>query len=305
MDRRRFVPSADGLEGRALLSLLGGSAPSSSSSAALGQIPENFEQKIQRIENLPFFVDHIQPGRFIPPEAMKDIQANLLKLAGTLHAPPSMFVNGFNENLRHAMPYSTLSPDTARILNHSFSVVLTQAGADPGVVEALAGDMNVFALAASRSVNPSFLARNDYALVLQTALAVGRPIPTPTTPTLSVDSGQAVKGAPAGYTHQQNPTLVGTYPSGATTEGSTTMQVLDESGQVVGSGAVDSAGRYSAKITTALPDGTHAFTVRAVDPFGHLSKPSRPFTLKVISRPDTPTAAAQTLVPPGGPRGLR
>ena len=152
MDRRRFVPSADGLEGRALLSLFGGGQTASAALAtSLQNLPANIPEKMKRIENLPYFIDLFQPGRYIPPQTMANIQADLVEVAANLHLPPSEYIKGFNINLRHTLPHNTLGPDTAKILNHSLSVVLVQAGTDPTIVQSLSNDMNQFALVDSKS----------------------------------------------------------------------------------------------------------------------------------------------------------
>jgi hypothetical protein len=203
------------------------------------------------------------------------------------------------------MPYSTLSPNTARLLNHAFTVVIAQAGMAPGYVQSLSSAMNQLALVDAKSVDQSFLARNDYALVLQTTLAVGRPIETPTRPTISPKSGKAVN-AYQGYTFKPTPMLVGTYTAGASLDGSTVMEIFNGR-NVIAMGAVQSNGRYAAPVATPLANGIYKLEARAIDVLGHISKPSRPFWLRVASRPGTTNPQAQTLTvtaTPGGPLGL-
>ncbi|MFO0908272.1 MAG: Ig-like domain-containing protein [Isosphaeraceae bacterium] len=274
MDRRRFRPSGEGLEDRQLLS---GTTP-------VEGLPQNFQQKELRIQNLPYFLGTIQPGRFLPPDLMTTIQNDLRAIAGTLHAPGTQVVENFNTTLRHALPYDTLSRDTSQLLNHAFTVVLAQAGTDPTRLQSLSASMNQLAQVDVKSINPSQLARNDYALVLQTALAVGRPIPAPAMPVLSPNDGQLVNNNTAGYTFNRTPQLVGSYVSGASTNGFTTIQIVDENARILGEGTVESNGRYSAKIQAPLPDGTYKLYARAIDDLGHTSKPSAPFTLKVATK---------------------
>ena len=77
MDRRRFVPSPEGLENRALLtSGLFGSAPSNGNPSA--DVPATFRIKEQRIERLPHFLELIRSGRYLPPDTIKQLQADLL-----------------------------------------------------------------------------------------------------------------------------------------------------------------------------------------------------------------------------------
>jgi hypothetical protein len=306
MDRRRFVPSADGLEGRALMSLFGGGQTASAALAtSIKNLPANMQEKMKRIENLPYFIDWFQPGRYIPPQTMANIQANLVELAANLHLPPSEYIKGFNINLRHAFPHNTLSPNTAKILNHSLSVVLVQAGTDPTIVQNLSNDMNQFALVDSKSPNSAFLARSDYALIMQTAVAVGLPLQRPSAPTISPMIGKAVKGGVEGYTYRHHPTIVGTYTSGESTDGSTSIAIINNFNQVLGSGVVQSNGRYTVTVPAFLPDGKYKLSTMAIDIYGHVSKMSRPFTLRVASKPGTTTPQAQVLIPPAGPLGLK
>lgn len=283
MDRRRFVPSAVGLEGRALMSLFGGGSSQAALTTSLVNLPENFREKMKRIENLPYFLNSFQPGRYIDPQAMQSIQSSLVQIAGRLHGLPEIYVNGFNSNLRHAFPYNTLSPDTAKILNHSYSVVLVQSGIDPTVLQNLTNDMNTFALVDTKSPNPSYLARNDYGLVEQISLAVGRPIPAPSAPTISPKVGKATNGGREGYTFDHNPLMLGTYASGASTDGATSIQIINNFDQVLATAEVQSDGRYSVVLPT-LPDGIYKLSTRATDAFGLASKQSRAFTLKVATQ---------------------
>ena len=281
MDRRRFVPSAVGLEGRALMSLFGSSSQTALTTS-LQNLPENYREKLKRIENLPYFLNSFQPGRYMDPQAMEGIQASLVQIAGRLHGLPEIYVNGFNSNLRHAFPYNTLSPDTAKILNHSYSVVLVQAGTDPTVLQNLTNDMNTFALVDSKSVNPSYLARNDYGLVEQISLAVGRPIPAPSAPTISPKVGKATDGGKAGYTFDPNPLMVGTYDSGSSTDGATSIDIINNFDQVLATAVVRSDGHYSVVLPTLSP-GIYKLSSRATDIYGLVSKQSRAFTLKVAA----------------------
>jgi hypothetical protein len=307
MDRRRFVPSGDGLERRELLSSVGGTAliPTKGKTTQVDTLPETFKAKEQRILNLPYFLNSFQPGRYLPPDTLKQIQGDLLQVATTLHAAPTSAINNFNLTLRHAMPYSTLSPNTAKLLNRAFTVVIAQSGADPAYVQSLSTAMNQLALVDSKSVDQSYLARNDYALVLQTTLAVGRPIQTPSRSEIAPKDGKSVSPY-QGYTYHNTPALVGTYTVGATTNASTLIKIF-AGNLVIATGAVQSNGRYSAQVVTPLADGTYKLVARAVDEFGHISKPSKPFLLRVATRPGTTTPQAQTLTvtaTPGGPLGL-
>jgi hypothetical protein len=307
-ERRRFVPSTEGLEGRALMaSLFGVSSPATSLTTTIDTLPENFKQKELRIAHLPFFLNTLQPGRFLPATTITSIQADLQSILGRLHAPPTRAADGFNLDLRHMFVQTNLSPDNAKILNHAIGVVLVGAGATPTQVHNIQTDMNQLALVDSKSIDPSRLAANDYGLVLQTALAVGRPILTPTSPTLSLKDGQRNKSNTAGRTHNHLPTLVGTYTEGASTANLTVMRIVELDGTVIGSGAVDKNGKYSVTATVPLADGVYKLSSQALEPAGLVSALSKPFTLRVETPPPRvlPAAAAEALTPPGGPLNLR
>ena len=159
--------------------------------------------------------------------------------------------------------------------------------------------MNQLARVDAASIQPSTLARNDYSLVLQTTLAVGRPMITPTAPTLLAKDGRKIQGGRVGLTHDHTPTMVGTYQAGATKDGSIWIQIVDGSGQILGTAPVSASGSYSIKLTT-VPDGVYLLRARSSDEVGHLSNESNPFTLYVKTAPAKHLAASA----PGGPLAL-
>lgn len=331
MDRRRLTPSLEGLEGRALLSgLFGGSTATSNTTISVQDLPSTYRQKLNRIDHLPFYLNQEDPGRNLPADVVSKLQADITSVVSTLHAPTTQVVDTFNVGLRDLMTSKTLSRQSAYRLNQSFGAVLTRAGATPEQVGNLKDDMNALARLDAASSQPALLAREDYALVLQTTLAVGRPIETPTAPILAATDGLRAKDNASAITRDHNPTLVGTYQPGATKVGYILMQIIDADGRVLGSGVVNASGQYSVKLSTYLPDGTYELRARASDEVGHLSPPSpHAFRLKVLSRPGeaatastttttaastplvsvtttttAPHAAAETLQPPRGPLGL-
>jgi hypothetical protein len=307
MDRRRFVPSTEGLEGRALLTSLFGSASSNTNPA--DEVPMTFALKEARIERLPHFLEQIRPGRFLPPDVTAHLKTDLLAVAGKLHSPGPAVLDGFNSRLRQVEPSSSLSKADAAGLNRSFRVAVTATGATPQQVQNLADDMNALARVDANSPQPVFLATNDYTLVLETVLMVGRPIRRPTVPQLEVNNGDRV-AVNVGVTTKRQPVLVGNYDAFAT------MQVVDASGNVFGgavvkkfgptqvNGVAQATGKYGITIDRPLADGTYTFFVRAIDAEGNMSHLSPQFTLKVISPPRARTAAEQ-LIPPGGPLNLK
>ena len=296
MDRRRFTPSAEGLEGRALLSgLFGGSTlRSASANATLSarELPETYQQRLNRIDHLPYYLRQSEPSRSLPPDTILQLQTDLRTVVAQLHGPTAPVVDTFNSGLRQLLPDKTLSPANAVRVNHSFGAVLEHAGASIGAVAGLQADMNALAKVDVQSNEPSLLARQDYALVLQTALNVGRPIQTPTPAILKTGDGLRAKDNKSGTTHDHNPTMVGTYQAGATKVGYLRIQIIDAHETVLGSGVVDPTGNYSVKLQY-LPDGVYQLRSRGEDEVGHVSAPSpHAFILTVKDRRGTHVTTA-------------
>jgi hypothetical protein len=318
MDRRRFTPSAEGLEGRALLSLFGSKAVTTNTTVSIQDLPKTYREKQLRIAHLPYYLLQEDPRRFLPPDTIQQLQVNMNEIVSELHAPTTPVVDAFNAELRHLLPQNTLSPTNAKLINHAFGSVLERAGATPEEQANLQNDMNSLAKVDALSIQPSTLAREDYALVLQTTLAIGRPMITPTAPTLKASDGVKINGGRIGLTHNHSPTMVGTYQAGATRTGSIWIQIVDQTGQVLGTAPVDAAGQYSIVLNN-LADGTYRLRSRSSDEVGHLSDESNPFTLKVATlvRPRLEAreearaeveaqAQGQVIVtPPAGPLGLK
>ena len=197
MDRRRFVPSAEGLEGRALLasSIFSFSKPNQNPTDS---VPMTFALKEHRIERLPVYMEQIRSGRFLPPATIKKLQADLLAVATETHAPGApasngyQVLNGFNSGLRQVNSHTSLSVEDAAVLKNSFENVLTDAGATPEAIANLKDDMNALTKNDVNSPQPVFLATNDYTIVLQTILGVGRPIRRPDSAQLAAGNGKRV-----------------------------------------------------------------------------------------------------------------
>lgn len=286
MDRRRFVPSGEGLEGRALLSgLFGGKPATTRTTQTLETLPNTFIEKQMRIKNLPFFMREPDPQRFLPPAAIKNLQEDLAAIVGRLHGPTTRVVENFNRGLRHEFPHVSLSPADAKLLNRAFGSVLAAAGATTTQVANLQRDMNQITLATSKSPRPTDLAASDYSLVLQIGLSVGRPIKQPTVPTISKKDGVSLNGGTLAVTRNPAPTLVGVYNVGVKGNKITSMQIINEAGDVLGVGPIAAAtGDYAVKLSPALPNGTYKIQARAIDDQGHMSLPSHAITLKVAHR---------------------
>src|SRR5215831_13563910 len=102
MDRRRYIPAPEGLETRAL------PAPTLNLNTLFGfqvntnlNIPITYEQKSLRIQRLPYYLEKIRPGRFLPRPEMEQIQVALNGLMDQIQKPPASALDNFNYQLRH------------------------------------------------------------------------------------------------------------------------------------------------------------------------------------------------------------
>lgn len=287
--RRRFVPSPEGLEGRTLLNVFGERGRRNPAPT----VSPTVQQRTQRIDRLPFFLQRIEPRRTLPDEVIERLQSDLREIAGRLQNAAEPVVRAFNLELRRVGANATLSPGDAQALNQAFGRVLESAGATPQAISALQTDLNDLARADSNDISPVALATNDYALILQTALGIGRPIRRPAAPRLASNDNSGSKDDQ--ITSVRQPQLLGASDPGAV------IQILDESGGVIGSGTVGTTGRYSASLTTPLSDGTHTLRAQATVA-DRVSEPSAPLTLIINAR--TPRNATLGTVP-GGPLAAR
>jgi len=129
-----------------------------------------------RIERLPFFLQSLDPNRILPETTISSIQTDLGLLTGTLNRRPFDQLRAFNTFLRQTLRFETLSPEAARTMNVAFGRVLDAAGADPDLTQRLQTHLDDLARATvAQSRKSAFVAANDYAIVTQLALGVGRP----------------------------------------------------------------------------------------------------------------------------------
>ncbi|CAN5905706.1 hypothetical protein BH23PLA1_BH23PLA1_09820 [soil metagenome] len=183
--RRRFAPSAEGLEGRQLLSAanLGTQAAIAlrEAQAARQVVPteELIQIRLERIERLPRFLQSLDRDRNVPEEVVSRIQADLVSLVGQLRPPTEAVSNAFVEQLRATIPDATIDPVRAAQLNNAFGRVLLSAGAPEPVVESLKQSMLDLTRTDVFVSKPVVVLTNDYAVVLQTTLSVGRPLTRP------------------------------------------------------------------------------------------------------------------------------
>jgi hypothetical protein len=299
MDRRRFVPAPEGLEDRKLMAgslfnpggVFGSSNNFYNIPSALVTAPNTPGQKAARIDHLPFYMKQTQPGRFLPKSLVQPIQADLQAIEGKLHSPPSAVLTLFNHEIRHTVPQQNLSPQNAQRLNQDFGDVLEAAGAAPEVQAQFQADMNTLAKVDALDVNPVILATNDYSVVIQTALGVGRPIRTPDAPALSPRN--AIGGNGSHLTSSRSPAFVGRYDPAAT------IDLIDVStGRVLGTTTSGPGGRYSVTPTSFFSYGDHTVAVQAFEE-GFASAVSPSFTFRIAAHPGQATVQTTAWVPQG------
>jgi hypothetical protein len=281
MDRRRFIPTSEGLEQRALLAT--STTPNLSNIFGFQvstnlNIPITFQQKELRVEHLPFYLEKIRPGRFLPQAEIKTIQDDLFQLISKLHKPATATLDQYNHGLRPIVNKQSITAADLNVLNKNFGSVLTAATASPSVVASLQSTIHKLASQVdTASPQPAFLATNDYSLILQTALSIGRPMPSPALPKIAKN-----QGIQANVNHiktpLRHPALVGTYHF------HTHIQVINSSGEVVGLTNVRRNNNYKVVISTPLSPGVYQFRIRAYDDGGNLSRVSRAFRIKVVPR---------------------
>jgi hypothetical protein len=280
MDRRRFMPSTEGLETRALQA-----ASSSGLANVFGfqvstnlNIPVTYEQKELRIEHLPYFMEKILPGRFIPKAEIKAIQGDLLELISRTREPRKTALNNYNFELRQIVPHESLTATNLNVLNFAFGAVLNATQASPAIIANLQSNLYKFASQIdTNSPLPVTLATNDYTIVLQTILGIGRPMPAPILPKIATN-----EGIQANINHiktpLKHPSFVGTYHF------HTHIQIITPSGEVVGTVNSRRDNHFRVTVETPLSPGIYNFRIRAYDDAGNYSHESRLFAVKVVPR---------------------
>ena len=91
MDRRRYVPSPEGLEVRTMLSTSTAGSPLAflgGSSTTTQTLPITFQQKSQRIEKIPENLRALQPNRYLPKDVIEQIQLGMYQVMGRMTPPP-------------------------------------------------------------------------------------------------------------------------------------------------------------------------------------------------------------------------
>jgi hypothetical protein len=278
IDRRRFVPSSEGLEDRALMTTTNLNTLFGLQVNTNLNVPITLQQKELRIEHLPYFLGQIRPGRFLPKTEIAEIQSNLFGMIDSINKPPPNALDNYNYQLRSVVSKQSLSASDIKLLNHGVTAVLRSAHTPEASINGLGNAL--FTLTSqvdTASVQPVMLGTNDNTLVLETALAIGRPMPPPQLPRIKKNNGiqadrQHIK------TPLERPILVGTYHF------HTIIQVVTPQGVVVGEANCKRNNNFEVKITTPQSVGIHEFHLQAEDDAGHISRPGANFLIKVVPK---------------------
>lgn len=303
MERRRFIPGSEKMEGRMMLSTATAVPPAAavvSTAETPGATPYTIQQKQDRIDRVPRLLRSFSPNRSLPRDMVEGIQEGLEGVISGLDRTAPVTAKMFNAALRDIVSRPSLQAQDARLLERRFTDVLVSAGADAHSVDLMASNLNLLATTVNTSnVQPVFLTTNDYASILQLALIVGQPMPAPSVPGIARTSGTRVD-ANHNVTPESQPTFVGTYQANAV------VQILnDETGQILGSDKASRNGQYSITFDVPLEVGTYTLKARAVDELGHQGQLSRPFMLKVVAPKATPAATIGMATPQGPGSALR
>jgi hypothetical protein len=283
MDRRRFIPSTEGLEGRELMAAL--NTLFWLQVATNLNVPITYQQKAKRIEHLPYYLEQIVPGRFLPKSEIQEIQSALYNMMDSITKPPPDALNNFNYQLRKVVDKQSLTAGDIGLLNHGVRAVLDSAHTPQASVTTLTNALyTLTSQVDTASVQPVYVGTNDNTLVLQTALAIGRPMPPPQLPKIKKNNGIQA-GAQHIKTPLARPTLVGTYHF------HTFIQVVTPAGVVVGEANCRRNSNYEVQITTPQSVGIHEFRLQAVDDVGHVSRIGAPFLIKVVPKKHKATPA--------------
>lgn len=275
MDRRRYIPGPEGMESRMMLSTAT-AATAVSTTAASSNVPYTIQQKLTRIDRIPINMRATEPNRVLPESLISGIQEGMRQSISTMHGAAPSSVETFNDVLRDVVSRPSLRAQDARALNNAFSQVLVSAGASTEVVDQIATNLETLATTVNTAQGlPVFLTTNDYALVLQMTLIVGKPMPAPNAPTISRDSGTQADPR-TNISRVAQPTFVGSYEARAQ------VQIFDDAtGEVYGEAQSEANGRYSITFNRPLAEGTYRLRIRALDEMGHVGQSSGIFNLKI------------------------
>ena len=184
MDRRRYVPAAEGLEVRTLqagnaFSLFGAGATMTQT------LPITFPQKELRIQKMPTNLRALQPDRYLPPETINQIQLGLNEIMSQIGPTPPKApgLTRYNLEMRNIVHNTSLSAANVALLNRMFSSIFFATHTpNPGLTNVVSGVNQLISKVDTASINPVFLATNDNAYILQLGLVIGQQMPAPEHP---------------------------------------------------------------------------------------------------------------------------
>ena len=184
-----------------------------------------------------------------------------------------------NVNLPHLIG-SALPNTSVQLLNGSGSVIgstNTDASGNYAIVPAVAFGDGFYSL----SVRAVDIAGNISPSSSSLSLNIDTIVPSPpTTPTLNAADDSGVLGD--GITNVRQPHLIGNAIS------TSTVQIVNASGTILGTATASAIGAYSVLISSPLIDGTYSVHAQAVDVAGNLSAASGVFTLSIVSSGNQP-----------------
>lgn len=303
MERRRFIPGSEKMEGRMMLSTTTAALPAAAATSTVeiaGSTPYTIQQKQDRIDRVPRLLRSFSPNRALPREMVEGIQQGLEDVMSNLGRANPEAAKMFNSALRDIVSRPSLRAQDAHLLEQRFTDVLVSAGADASSVDLMASNLNLLATTINTSnVQPVFLTTNDYASILQLALIVGQPMPAPSAPGIARTSGTRVDSH-HNITPESQPTFIGTYQPNAV------IQIFNQdTNQILGSATSGRNGQYTIKFDAPLQVGNYTLRARAIDELGHQGAPSRPFMLKVVAPKMTPVAKVGQTTPEGPLAAMR
>ncbi len=279
MDRRRFVPlslagsNEFALEHRTLLSTTSAILGTTSTNTT-NTIPENLHQRLERIQNLPFFMNSFSPNRPLPSTVISPIQDDLRAIISRGHSASKNVLHNFNTTIRSVAPHEALSQLSAKSLVNAFHSLLVNSGINDPVLTKFTNDMQALAKLDSNGPNPTIIAINDFGTIAQLTEAMAQPFKAPGQPSLiATDLVQHSNHV----TRNHTPTFAGNAPDAVQ------VRLIDhDTGQVLGVSKTVTNGRYQVTVANSLPDGK--YTVQAqIQDNGYLSLLSPRYVFKVTS----------------------
>jgi hypothetical protein len=274
--RLRFRPDNETLEARVVLN--GGTTPAGSvsvlSTPAAGM--NTYQTRLQRIDRLPFFLNTSSPGRPLPPQIMSSIQEDLRSVIGQLRPATRNGLFTFNRQVRGILAGSSVSEQDLRQLSKLTEDILAATVMSRVTAVSLRNGLEDLTRVTVAGVpNPPSTVANDYSLILQLALAMGKPLPAPRPATLATNI--QIPGQPYA-TRNRQPTLVGTYEPGMTV-----MLFNKERTRVLATANTDANGFYKLKSRIALQPGRYDLRLRAISSDGVTSQWSQPVSFVVVA----------------------